>query len=87
MHTNQIMKAMKLVVILLMSVFLQVSAKGLSQTVSFSGRGVTLKKIFTAIEKQTNYVFFYDAALIRNTKPVDLDVKNMPVETVLRQCL
>ncbi|MEP7375142.1 MAG: SusC/RagA family TonB-linked outer membrane protein [Chitinophagaceae bacterium] len=86
-HANQTLKVMKLVIILLTLAFLQVSAKGLSQTVSFSGKDVTLKKIFTAIEKQTNYVFFYDAALIRDTKPVNLDIKNVPVETALRQCL
>ena len=87
LHLPQALKAMKLIVILLTLAFLQVSAKGLSQTVSFSGKEVALKKIFSAIEKQTNYVFFYDAVLIRDTKLVSLDVKNMPVEAVLRQCL
>lgn len=86
-HADQAIKTMKLVVMLLTLAFLQVAAKGLSQTVSFSGREVTLKKIFSAIEKQTNYVFFYDAAVIRATRPVTLEVKNMPVETVLGQCL
>lgn len=80
-------KAMKLVIVLLTLVLVQVSAKGHSQMVSLSGREVPLKKVFNAIEKQTRFVFFYDAGLIRDTKPVDLDMKNLPVETVLRNCL
>lgn len=84
---SQAIKTMKLVIMLLTLVFLQVSAKGLSQTVSFSGKEVSLKKIFAAIEKQTSYVFFYDAAVIRDTRPVTLDVKNMQVEAVLNKCL
>ena len=44
---KQSLKAMKMIVMLHALAFLQVSAKGLSQTVSFSGREVSLKKIFT----------------------------------------
>ena len=87
LHFSQLIKTMKLVIMLLTFVFLQVSAKGLSQTVSYSGREVSLKKIFAAIEKQTSYVFFYDAAVIRDTKPVTIEVKDMPVEAVLKKCL
>lgn len=87
LHFSQLIKTMKLVIMLLTLVFLQVSAKGLSQTVSYSGKEVSLKKIFAVIEKQTKYVFFYDAAVIRDTKPVTIDVKNMPVEAVLNKCL
>ncbi|MES1224289.1 MAG: secretin and TonB N-terminal domain-containing protein, partial [Bacteroidota bacterium] len=87
LHSMQALKILKLITVLLAATFLQVSAKGLSQTVSISGRKITLKKIFTAIESQTSYVFFYDAALVRGKKPVDIDMKNVPVETVLRQCL
>lgn len=76
-----------LVVLLLTITFSQVSAEADSQMVSFSGRGVPLKKIFTAIEKQTKFVFFYDAALIRNTKRVDINIRNQPVKVALSECL
>ena len=78
---------MWIVIILLTTTFLQVSAKADSQMVSFSGRRVPLKKIFTTIEKQTRFVFFYDVALIRNTRPIDIELKNLPIETALHKCL
>ncbi|HET6996598.1 MAG TPA: SusC/RagA family TonB-linked outer membrane protein, partial [Chitinophagaceae bacterium] len=77
---------MKLSVILLTVVALQVSARGHSQSISFSGKNVELKKVFAAIEKQTDYVFFYDAKLLHQAKPVTIDIKNGTVEVVLQEC-
>jgi TonB-linked SusC/RagA family outer membrane protein len=79
--------AMKLAFILLTTAFLQVSAGSLAQTVTFSGKDVSLKKIFSAIEKQTGYVFFYDGGLLRNAKPVTLNVTNVPIQDVLTEAL
>lgn len=82
---SQIWKAMKLTFIFLTAAFLQVSANGHSQTVTFSGKNVSLLKVFAAIKSQTGYVFFYDADLIEESKPVTLDVKNMPLENALEE--
>lgn len=76
---------MKLTFILLTAAFLQVSAGSVAQTVTFSGKDVSLKKVFSAIEKQTGYVFFYDEGLLQNAKPVTLNVKNVPVQDVLTE--
>ncbi len=78
---------MKLTFLLLTVAFLHVNAKTAAQTVTYSGRDVPLKKVFSAIETQTGYVFFYDAALIRNAKKVTLEVKALPLNEVLDQCL
>lgn len=63
--------------------FLNVSATGLSQTVSFSGKNVKLKTIFSAIHKQTGYVVFYDNNLIKDAGPVTVSLMNAPLETFL----
>lgn len=81
---NQTMKVMKLTFILLTAAFLHVSANTLSQTVTFSGKGVSLKKVFNTIEKQTGYVFFYDASLLEVSKPVTLSLHNTPLEDALK---
>src|SRR5687768_13444357 len=81
--TAQIVKAMKLTFILLTVALLQVSARSVSQTVTFSGRDVTLKKVFSAIEKQTGYVFFYDASLLKESSSVTLSFKNISLEDAL----
>ncbi len=83
--TRQIWLVMKLTMILLTAAFLQVSASGNSQTVNFSGKEVSLKKVFTVIENQTNHVFFYDASLLREAKSVTINLKNVSLETALNE--
>ena len=81
--THQTILAMRLSVILLTIAFLQVSASGNSQTVNFSGKNVPFKQVFKVIEQQTGYVFFYDVALIRQAKPVTIQLKDAALEGAL----
>ncbi len=83
--TRQNWLAMKLTIILMMAAFSQLSAKVISQTVNFSGKDVSLKKVFTVIKNQTGNVFFYDAALLRDAKPVTVALKNATLETALNE--
>lgn len=83
--TCQIRLAMKLTIFFLIVCFLQSSAKGNAQTVNFSGHDVALKKVFAAIKSQTGYVFFYDAALLEQAKPVTIELKNAPLQTALTE--
>lgn len=83
--SSQMLKAMKLTFILLTVSLLQVSARGVSQTVTLSGKDVPLKNVFNAIEKQTGYVFFYDASLLRQSKPVTLSLKDVLLENALKE--
>ena len=75
---------MKLTAILLTVFFLQVKADGLSQTVTFSGENVSLKKVITAIKQQTGYSFFYTMDIWKEAKPVTIDVKNATVDEVMK---
>lgn len=64
---------------------LHVSASGRSQTVNFTGKELTLKRMFATIKNQTGYVFFYDAKLLRESHPVTVDFKNAPLDEVLTE--
>ncbi|MFN3666178.1 MAG: STN domain-containing protein [Sediminibacterium sp.] len=77
---------MKLMAIMLV-VSLQVSAGASSQTVTYSAKNARLETVFNAIRQQTGYVFFYKANVLKDAKPVNLDVKNVPIERVLQLCL
>ncbi|MDZ4807651.1 MAG: TonB-dependent receptor plug domain-containing protein [Bacteroidota bacterium] len=76
---------MKLMIFLMTAAFLQVSASGNSQTVNYSGKEVSLKKVFNVIKSQTGSVFFYDVELLRDAKPVTVDLKNVLLETALNE--
>ena len=78
---------MKLTSFFLLAACLQVSARGLSQTVTFSGRNVTLEKVFDEVKKQTGYVFFYDADLLKEARPVTIKAENVALEKFLTNLL
>jgi TonB-linked SusC/RagA family outer membrane protein len=83
----QTWKVMKLTFFLLTAAFLQVSAKGISQTITVSGKDIPLEKVFKEIKKQSDYVVFYNYDLLKEAKPVTIDIKNGNIKEVLDQCL
>lgn len=78
---------MRLTSILLLAACLQVSARVHSQTVNFSGKNVSLEKVFASVEQQTGYVFFFDATILKGTRPVTIRADNMPLEVFLKNVL
>lgn len=85
-RSKTILLAMKLTTFILLIACLHVSAKGITQ-VTFSGKDVPLERVFEAIKKQTGYSFLYNSDAIKKARPVTIDVKDMPVEEVLAECL
>jgi TonB-linked SusC/RagA family outer membrane protein len=78
---------MKLTIILLFVSALQVSAKVAAQTVTYSGRSVSLQTVFAAIKKQTNYTFFYRKDDLKSIAPVTVELKNADLSTALEAAL
>ncbi len=75
---SKILLVMRLTFLFLSVASLGVHASGHSQTISLSGKNMPVKKVFSAIEKQTGYVVFYNNSLLDDTDPVTLDVNQMP---------
>lgn len=78
---------MKLTTLLVTLALLQVHANGISQNISFSGKNIPLKQLFSVIENQTGYVVGYNEAVILHTKPVSINVYNQPLKDFLSQVL
>jgi TonB-dependent starch-binding outer membrane protein SusC len=85
--TKQLLLTMKLTGILLLATCLHLSATGLSQKVTFSGRNVTIQQIFKAIIKQTGVSIIYKEKDFKNFKPLNINVKEASFEEVLAICL
>ena len=62
-------------------------AMGNSPNITFSGKNVSLKKVFDAIKKQTDYTVFYNYEVLEDAKKVDINVKDATVEQVLNLAL
>lgn len=77
---------MKLTALLLMTAFLQVSAKGNAQIISISQHNTTLEKVFKEIHRKTGFQFFYQDELLLQSKRFDINVKNASLEKVLETC-
>ncbi|MBV7529749.1 TonB-dependent receptor [Chitinophaga sp. sic0106] len=69
--------------LLALALCLQVQAGAMGQPVSMSGKKLSFKEIFRLLEKQTDYVVFYNTALLENTTPVDVDARNMEISAFL----
>jgi TonB-linked SusC/RagA family outer membrane protein len=78
---------MKLTTLLLTVLLVQVSARTLSQKVTYAGRNVSLETVFSAIEKQTGYVFFYNSRDMVKAGPVSVTLKDVTLQTALEQSL
>jgi hypothetical protein len=80
-------KSMRMLTIFLFAATLTVSANSFSQEVTLSAKGLSLKSIFSAVEQQTGFVFFYNKQLLLNTKPVTISAQNMPLVEFLQVAL
>jgi len=78
---------MKLTAVILLGFTLQLSAKVFSQSITFSGKDVTLKKVFSVIKRQTGYTVFYDQGWIANAKNITVTAENQRLETFLQKVL
>lgn len=84
--TTQNWLIMKLTTILLIAGLTQATASGLAQTVTLSGKNISLEKVFREIHYQTGYNFFYRNEWLQQTEKVNLFVKNAPLKEVLDIC-
>lgn len=62
---------------------LHLSAGGISQTVSFWGDDVPLKKVFNAITQQTGYVVVGNKQFLQMAQRVHIHLKNSPLPKFL----
>lgn len=76
---------MKLTFLFLTICFLQVSAAGVAQSVSLSVKSCRIDSVFSVVKKQTGFVFFCSADIIKETKPVSIDARNMELNEFLNR--
>lgn len=86
MKLTKLLLIMKLMAIFLL-VGLHVTAEGFSQGITLSFKNVPIEKVFSSIESQSGYVFFYDAALLRDANTVTLVIQDASVEYSLKEVL
>lgn len=84
---TKILRVMRWTALLLTTLLMHTYAAGSAQYVSYSAKEAKLKQVFTAVEKQTGYVFFANEMFFKNTRPVTITAENMPVFEFLNMIL
>jgi TonB-linked SusC/RagA family outer membrane protein len=84
--TKKTLMVMKLTAIILLAACLQLSARGVSQTLTLSFKNASLEKVFSEIQRQTGYSFFYEDGLLKNARLVDILVVKASIVQVLDMC-
>ncbi|HVS95096.1 MAG TPA: SusC/RagA family TonB-linked outer membrane protein [Puia sp.] len=79
-------KVVKLTVFFLTIGLLHAYASGNAQQVTYSGKDIPLATVFSAIEKQTGYVFFYRTEDLSAAKPVTVAFRNTKLADALDAC-
>ena len=74
---------MKTIYLLLTTVLLTIHSAVYAQQITYSGKNIPLKTVFSTIQQQTGYGFFYDPALLTEAKPLTLTIQNAPLSDVL----
>ena len=78
-----IVKVMKLTAFFMLVLSLHVSARTSSQTISFSGKGISIKKVISVIEKQTGFLVFANEELLYLAGPITVTARNLPLKDFL----
>lgn len=78
---------MKMIVVLLLAFTVGAFASGKAQTISLNVKNEKLEDVLEAISKQTKLRFFYDKALLKNVRPVNLSIDKGDVSQALGRAL
>lgn len=83
---KQMLLIMRLTALLLLG-SLHLSASTFSQTVTLTGKQMSLTQLIAVLEEQTNFSFFGNADLLKKAPPVSFSVSKMPLPEFLKLVL
>jgi len=84
---NSIVRVMKIMVLIMTTFLLQVSAAGFAQKLTFTRQNASLKELFTEIRKQTGYNVFWQEGKVNDAMKVNVSFKDAPLDDVLKKTL
>jgi TonB-linked SusC/RagA family outer membrane protein len=84
--TLNFIRIMKLTIIFLIAGLLQVKAALYAQKINLSVKSSSLETVLKEIKKQSGYNILYNPTMFQETKPVNLNIKNLSVDKALQKC-
>jgi len=84
---RQILRVMKLTAFILFAALMQVSASSIAQRLTLVQKNITLKQVFTEINKQTGYTVVWSSAEVNADRELTVDFNSTPLLEVLDKCV
>ena len=84
---NSIVRVMKIMVLIMTTFLLQVSAAGFAQKLTFTKQNASLKELFTEIRKQTGFNVFWQEGKVNDAMKINVSFKDAPLDDVLKKTL
>ncbi|TCC89955.1 SusC/RagA family TonB-linked outer membrane protein [Pedobacter hiemivivus] len=84
---NSVLRIMKLILLIMTTFLLQVSASTFAQRITFNKKEASLKQLFLEVKKQTGYNIFWEEGKVNDRQLIDASFKNTPLEVVLDKVL
>jgi TonB-dependent starch-binding outer membrane protein SusC len=84
---GQAWKVMRLIAIFLFAASMQVCAKGYTQNVSLQESNAKLEDVFQLLKKQTGLPVLYTRSMLKDSKRVTVNLKNVPLQQALNEIL
>lgn len=83
--SDQILRIMKLTIIIMTMLLMKVSASGLAQRITYSQKQADVKTVFREITRQTGYKVVCDGDLIKSAALKDINFKKASLKDVLHK--
>ncbi|MGV6946201.1 carboxypeptidase regulatory-like domain-containing protein [Sphingobacterium kyonggiense] len=86
MNFYQVMRVMKISMLLICCCLIHVSASTYGQLVNINKKNSTINEVLLETRRQAGYDFFYDSQLFNGFEKRHINLKNATVEEVLKAC-
>lgn len=73
--------------LILLSILQGYAKPGNAQNITLSAKNLSVEQFLANLHQQTNFDFFYDAKVLKQTKPINLSVKDATISQVLQLAL
>ncbi|WP_432712373.1 SusC/RagA family TonB-linked outer membrane protein [Pedobacter sp.] len=87
MTKSYLTRVMKIIMLLLFAGLTTVSASSFSQQITLKGKNIPFSAVIEAIRNQSGYTVFGTKKLLASSKPVSIDVKNIPLKEFMEKVL
>lgn len=87
MNKSYLLRVMRLLILLLFVGLMHANAAINAQTITLKGKDLSLEIVLQVIRQQTGYTIFTAEHVLRDAKPVTIDVRDMPVDAFLKAIL